>query len=337
METPSKGIRIWTYRFQFHLPNGGVGKLIAETGFKGIRSCLLVDDEVHASDYTPFSMAMTEEVTRNHRLEADIAGEGSLCVQLGYVTSLKMGVRVFLVNDLIHESHPGRTLDALIKQAEKTHEQLKSNPKAKEEWGKFASQKDKFKRNWPSLAVDIALGFIFFFLAKWTDLTTAALWGAAAGLALVVVQQFVKTVDILGGLALFGIVMMLISAGYALIFQDEYLIQMRTTAMGGLGATLYLVDGALGGRYLGERTARYMFMPDIAPQRLSLAFGSISILMAVLNWGVVKMVSKDIWLYYTTFGDFIIVVALFSIAIKWVVVPGYDKRRRVVTDAADLS
>lgn len=84
METPSKGIRIWTYRFQFHLPNGGVGKLIAETGFKGIRSCLLVDDEVHASDYTPFSMAMTEEVTRI------IALKLTLQVKAASVSSLAM-------------------------------------------------------------------------------------------------------------------------------------------------------------------------------------------------------------------------------------------------------
>lgn len=187
-----------------------------------------------------------------------------------------------------------------------------------------ASQKAKFKRNWPSLAVDVALGLVFFFVAKWTDLTTAAICGALAGLALVVIQQFVKSIDLLGGLALFGIVMMLISAGYALILQDEYLIQMRTTVMGLLGAVLYLVDGVLGGKYLGERTARYLFTPDVVPQRLSLAFGGISIIMALLNWGVVKLVSKDIWLYYKTFGDFFIVAVLFALAIRWIVKPGYD-------------
>lgn len=194
-----------------------------------------------------------------------------------------------------------------------------------------ASQQEKLRKNWPSLAVDIALGFMFFFVAKWTDLTTAAIWGAVVGLALVVVQQFVKHVDLLGGLALFGIVMMLISAGYAFIFQDEYLIQMRTTIMGLLGATLYLIDGLFGGRYLGERTARYLFMPDIVPQRLSIALGLLSITMAALNWGVVKLVSKDIWLYYTTFGDFIVAVVLLSIAIKWVIVPGYDASQARLT------
>ena len=183
--------------------------------------------------------------------------------------------------------------------------------------------------------MDIALGFIFFFVAKWTDLTTAALWGAGAGLALMVVQQFVKSVDLLGGLALFGIIMMLISAGYALVFQDEYLIQMRTTIIGGLGAVLYLIDGALGGKYLGERTARYFFMPNIVPRRLALAMGGISIIMALLNWGVVKLVSKDVWLYYTTFGDFIIAVVLFSVAIKWVIKPGYDAEQARLTQSLE--
>lgn len=197
--------------------------------------------------------------------------------------------------------------------------------------GEIAFAKGKMKKNGPSLAVDIALGFIFFFVAKYTDLTTAAIWGAAAGLALVVIQQFVKSVDLLGGLALFGIAMMLISAGYALVFQDEELIQMRTTIMGVFAAMLYLVDGLLGGRYLGERTARYMFMPDIVPRRLAIALGGMSLIMAALNWGVVKLVSKDIWLYYTTFGDFVIAVALFMIAIRWVIVPGHDARRAQLT------
>ena len=194
--------------------------------------------------------------------------------------------------------------------------------------------KGKFKKNGPSLLVDVALGFVFFFVAKWTDLTTAALVGAGAGLALVVVQRFVKSVDLLGGLAVFGIFMLLLSAGYALIFRDEELIQMRTSIMGALGATLYLVDGALGGKYLGARTAKYMFMPNIVPQRLALALGGISLLMAGLNWGVVRLFSKDIWLYYTTFGDFFVAVVLFALAIRWVVKPGYDAEQARLTAEA---
>ena len=322
------GFRTWTYKFRLSLPDGRDGRILVSVGLKGIASCLLIDGIEQASDYTQMSLTPNETSARNHILETSLDDGAVVRVQLGYVTLVKMGIRAFVNGALIHESHPGKSLDVLQQQAQKFERDLSADPEAKEDLAKLGSQlgsqKEKFKRNWPSLAVDIALGFIFFFVAKWTDLTTAALWGAGAGLALVVVQQFVKSVDLLGGLALFGIVMMLISAGYALAFQDDYLIQMRTSIMGLFGAVLYLIDGLFGGRYLGERTARYLFMPDIVPRRLSLAFGGISIIMAVLNWGVVKLVSKDIWLYYNAFGDFIIVVILFSVAMKWVVQPGHD-------------
>ena len=325
---PPTGLVLWTYRFRLTLPNGKAGEVVAPAGLKGIHSRLLIEGQEAASDYTPVRLTVDEAVTRNHLLEVQLDGGQMLRVQLGYVTSLKMGVRVFLDGVLIHESHPGRSLDAYEKQAAKVRQTRADNPEAVKQMADLAGQKEKFKRNWPSLAVDIALGFIFFFVAKWTDLTTAAIWGAAAGLALYVVQRFVKSVDLIGGLAFFGIVMLMLSGGYALLFQDEVMIQMRTTIIGGIAAGLYLIDGAFGGRYLGKRTARYLFMPDIVPQRLSLAFGGLSIIMALLNWGVVKLVSQDIWLYYTTFGDFVVAVILFSIAIQWVRVPGYDAASR---------
>lgn len=334
MVDPSVGFVTWTYRFRFSLPNGSEARIIVPTGMKGIVSRLSIDDVLVASDHTLISLSdMSPMAGRQHRLETELEDGSVLHVELGYVTALKVGIRAFLHDRMIYESHPGKEIDYLTKQADKleTRNDDEGFQQGMQELRKLGSQKEKFKRNWPSLAVDVALGFIFFFVAKYTDLTTAAIWGAVAGLALVAVQQFVKNVDLLGGLALFGIVMMLISAGYAFVFQDEYLIQMRTSVMGALGAVLYLVDGLLGGKYLGERTARYLFQPDVVPRRLSIALGLLSIAMALLNWGVVQLVSKEIWLYYTTFGDFIIIVVLFSIAMKWVVVPGYDAAQTKLT------
>ena len=315
---------LWTYKFKFTLPDGEVCCVDFKISLTVMQSVLLVDGVEYARDETRVGVSLDPDSVRQHVLGHTLPGGRLLEVSAGYVTSLKAGIVARLDGDIIYESHPGRSIDKLSKMSGKLTELYAGG----EEPAFSAEQKAKFKRNWPSLAVDITLGFLFFFVAKYTDLTTAALWGAAAGLGLVVVQQFVKKVDLLGGLAVFGIVMMIISAVYALVFQDEELIQMRTTIMGGLGAVLYLVDGFFGGRYLGERTARYMFMPDIVPQRLSIAFGALSITMALLNWGVVKLVSKDIWLYYTTFGDFIIAVVLFSLAIQWVTVKGYDAEQR---------
>ena len=86
----------------------------------------------------------------------------------------------------------------------------------------------------------IGLGLLFFVVAKVTDLKTAALVGAAAGILLVVVQRFVKNVDLLGGLALFGVVMMLISASFAIAFDDDYIIKLRSTIVGLIGSALFV-------------------------------------------------------------------------------------------------
>ena len=71
------------------------------------------------------------------------------------------------------------------------------------------SEPKKRERNKYSIYADMALGALFF----WFGVTLAAIIGAAAGLALVGVQRFVK-VDLLGGFAVFGTIM-LRSAGFS--------------------------------------------------------------------------------------------------------------------------
>ncbi len=85
------------------------------------------------------------------------------------------------------------------------------------------------------------------------------------GIALVVVQRFVK-VDLIGGLALFGVVMLLISAGLALALpgrhggQDAQHDLQRRSAR-----TLFLGDGPAGGNRLGKALTRYLPYNDIDP------------------------------------------------------------------------
>jgi ABC-type uncharacterized transport system permease subunit len=71
----------------------------------------------------------------------------------------------------------------------------------------------QWNRNKYSLYADLGIGALFFILVKLTDdLPLSALITAGAGLGLVVVQRFVS-VDLLGGLAMFGVVVLLLSAG----------------------------------------------------------------------------------------------------------------------------
>ena len=164
-------------------------------------------------------------------------------------------------------------------------------------------------RNKVPLAIDIGLGLLFFLVAKLAGLTTAALVGAAVGLALLVAQRFVK-VDLLGGLAVFGVVMLLISAGLALVFQDDDAVKMRSTLVGIVGAVFFLADGLRGGGRLGRGMARYLPYSDVDPGRLAIGMGVLGLFMAGLNAIVASWASTSLWLFYTTFADTLLVMLL---------------------------
>jgi intracellular septation protein A len=185
------------------------------------------------------------------------------------------------------------------------------------------------------ILVDIALGILFYAVAKLTDLPTAALVGAGAGIALVVLQRFVKA-DLLGGLALFGIVMLLISAGLAVAFQDDMAVKMRSTIVGLISATLFLGDGLLGGNRLGKALSRYMVYNDIDPARLAVGMGILGLVMAGLNYLVARMTSTDVWLFYTTFVDFfllmLLVLGVFAYARGKVLPRGYRAPEHSITE-----
>jgi intracellular septation protein A len=179
-----------------------------------------------------------------------------------------------------------------------------------------ARQAEQWKRNKPSIFVDLGLALFFFVCAKLTNLTTAALLGAAAGLAIIVVQRYVKA-DLLGGLAIFGVIMLLVSAGFSLVFQDEDIVKMKGTWLGLLTATLFLGDGLLRqGRYFGRRLARYLMQP-VNEQRLAIGLGLLGATLALINWGVARVFSTDVWLAYTTFGDIGLSMVLFFAVLRF--------------------
>jgi intracellular septation protein A len=190
----------------------------------------------------------------------------------------------------------------------------------------------RLKKNLPAIITDLALGVLFFVAAKLTDLRTAALIGAGAGIALYGVQWVLdrvlaKRIDLLGGLAMFGIVMLLLSAAFAYAFDSDFMVQLRPTVIGGLAAVLFGVDALFGGRYLGRRLAVYIAYADIDVRRLAQAFAAVGALLAVLNVVVALAFSKDIWLWYSLWGDIILAVLLAQWAIRYA--------RRPVAAAAD--
>jgi intracellular septation protein A len=299
------GPRIWLYKLPFAIDGQG-GLVRFDARLSGLYSTLLIDGDVVATDMTPASGAAA---TRNHRLSTTLPDGSSLEIEAGYVDYIRVGIAVRRDGQLIHESHPGRTIAYPERMARMLREQNAE--------GKPSYDVDKLKQNKVPILVDIAASLLFFVVAKFTDLRTAALVGAGVGIALMIAQRFVK-VDLIGGMALFGIIMLLVSAGFAIAFEDEELIKQRSTIVGLVGATFFLLDGLLlRGKRLGRGMSRYLAYTDIDERRLALGMGASGVILAVSNYVVVKLVSTDVWLFYTTFGDVPLSLALVLLAIRW--------------------
>jgi intracellular septation protein A len=269
------GFAFARYRRRFDL-DGVPCEVVIRSEFDGLHSELFVAGMAQASDFTP---TMGVEATRNHRLAGLLPSGERFEVEAGYVSWVNVGIAVRRDARLVHESHPGRTIVFPARVAK-----MATDPGA---------DMSRYKANKVPIMVDILLGLLFFVVAKLTDLSTAALVGAAAGIALV-----------------FGVVLLLVSAGLALAFQDDMAVKMRSTIVGAISAVLFLGDGLLGGNRLGKALARYLPYSDIDPGRLAVGMGVLGLVMAGLNYAVARLASTDGWLFYTTFVDFFLVMLM---------------------------
>jgi len=289
-------MKIWTFRFRFTLDSVAYRAEVA-VGLKSVESRLFRAAEELVRDSTD---VLQPGGLRNHQLSFPLPGGRKLVVETGYIDWLRVAIAVRVDGSLIYESHPGKTIrfpSVSIGDPEKA---------AKLQ----AAQSAAWSRNKYSIYVDIGIGLLFFVLVKITDdLPLSALITAGAGLAIVVVQQFVK-VDLLGGLAMFGVAMLLISAAFSWYLDDDWAVKMKSTILGIFVATLMLSDAAFNrGGYFGGRLLRFIPQPMDA-RRLATGMGVLGLVMAGVNWIFAECTSQDTWLYYTSFGDFILTMVL---------------------------
>lgn len=285
-------IAIWTYEFSFELDGErfrvefAVGLQSYET--RVYRNAVLVEEQRE-----PFAAGYANPTIGLPGRDAD---SGEITVELGYVNWRAVAIEVHQKGALVYSSHPDRD----IHYAEKSS-LLKALPTQDPDVARQAAE--RWERNKYSIYADIGLGALFFVAGKLTgDLTVAALLGAAAGLMLVLVQRFVR-VDLLGGFAVFGTVMLLVSALFSLAFQSEFMVQMKSTILGVATALLFFGDGLFrGGAYFGERMQRYMPAP-VSVSRMAMGLGFLGLFMAGANYLVATLFSEDFWLTYTTFLD----------------------------------
>ena len=274
----------------------------------GLVTLLHRDGALASEDKTPLTGT---EAVRNHRHTVTLPDGRTLDVEAGYVGLWKLGAHARVDGATVHESDPGREL--AYPEPYRTKIMAAASPEAVAENKALA---DKWKRNRLPLAVDIGCSLAFFGLAKAFGLTAAALVMAGVGVLLVVAQRVTK-LDFTGGLAIFGIAVSLLGAAYAWFLRDEELIKLRGTIIGCLTAGMFLVDGLFGGRRLAGKLLRYMPYDDMDAGRLGIGMGVMGLAMAGLNYAVVRLVSTDTWLFYTTFLDLPLVFALMFLVFRF--------------------
>ncbi len=282
----------------------------------GLHSTLTMLGVEQASDKTPL---LGPGSVRNHKLSAKLPDGRKLDVEYGYMGMWTTGAVARLDGALIYESHQGRVPAYPEKHrvAAVEHKSFRDAIEASRGDNPNPFQSGVFaKENRLPFAVDVVTGLLFFLIAKLSDLQTAALVGIAVGFGLVLFQQMTK-IDVTGGLALFGIVMLCISAGLAVWLADDEWIKLRGTITGLIAAIFFMADGLRGGSYIGKGLARYMPYSDIDPGRFAFAMGCVGLLMAGLNYAAAKLLTTDGWLFYTTFVDTFIIIGLVFFVLRY--------------------
>jgi hypothetical protein len=160
-------LKLWTYRFR-PVVEGAEIPVALETAFTWSR--LVVDaPEGPREDRQDYQ----QEPYRLHRVEIPSAA-GPLVFESGPRNAWTFGLRVSRDGVTLWESHRdphaylGRMRALLVSR----------------QGDRPAIDNSVFRRNAPAIAADVALGLLFFVTGKLTDLRTAALVTAGAGLAL---------------------------------------------------------------------------------------------------------------------------------------------------------
>lgn len=290
---------MFTYKWRFSA-GGRTWRVQAKVGMEVMRVSVFDGDATTASAETTV-LSTDPAVYDPHTVRVDTA-QGPLDVTVGYLDWLSMGCVARLGETDVYRStrRPFGKFDKLKKMVAGTASTTEER----------AAMAERTKARMPSIAVDLAMGVLFFVVAKQAGLTTAAVTGAVVTVILFVVQRFVR-VDLLGGLAVFGVVLSLISAGAALAFQSDLAVKLRGTVIGAIGALAFLTDAAFGGRYLGVRMVGYLeTLMRLRPVRASVAMGVAGLAIAGVDLAAIYTLSTDQWLIYNATLDGLIAMPI---------------------------
>lgn len=216
----------------------------------------------------------------------------AVTVEVGYINSYNLGIEVWRNGGVVHRSHPKKRVQYpryLAATVERMGDAQNVDIGA-------------YRRNAVPLLVDIAFAAIFHGVGLYFGLTAAAVTIAGLGVVAWVAQTLLR-VDLLGGLALFGVAMSVVAATLAVVFRAEAAVKWTPSAINLIVGTLFLIDGLRGGVWLGRGLARYLPYRRLDLGRLATGIGALAITLAALNAAVAQFASTAVWLFYTSFVD----------------------------------
>jgi type III secretory pathway component EscS len=205
----------WRYPTRRFNVDGINFSVVSRAKGDGLHSTLLMLGVEQASDRTP---VFGSDAVRNHLLNATLPDGRTVEVEFGYIGIWTTGIVARLDGRTIYESHKGQVpaYPEKYREAATENDSLSASMKmAQGTTGAPMNGGVLAKENRLPFAVDVVTGLLFYLIAKMTDLQTAAMVGVVVGFGLVLFQRITK-IDVTGGLALFGIAMLCISAALAL-------------------------------------------------------------------------------------------------------------------------
>lgn len=281
---------MFTYRWAFEAA-GRHWRVHVDVGMQNVRTHVF-EEETLVAERTVLTADPALYEPQNLDVET---ADGPLRITTGYLDWIMLGCVARLGETEVFRS--SKRSFARFPMLQKMLRDAAASPEER------AAVAQRNKERLPSIIVDVAMAVVFFLVAREYGLPAAAVSGAGITLVLFVVQRFVKA-DLLGGFAVFGVVMSLLSAGAALAFQSDLAVKLRGTVIGLIGATAFLIDGALGGRYLGKRLVAYLETFLRVPQaRAALAMGAAGIAIAGIDLSAAFLLSTDQWLVYNAALD----------------------------------
>ena len=280
--------RVWTYRWSVKL-DGRRYDVRLECGWRRNTFVVASGGETLAREELNFYA----EPFRLQELVVKGASGGLLAFRTAPRNLYSYGLELTLDGTVVYRSHP-EPFAAL-----RTIQQVSNFGRSEE--GK--RQAEKSKEFYPALAADVCVGLLLYIAAGYMSLRDVAILGAAVVLALMLVdwtaeRLFSRRLSLTGGVSALGVLMLVLSAGFAWLVDNELAIKLKSSVLGLIAAVMLAIDAMVGGKYIGKRATQYITFVDLDPRRFSWGSAMATAAQSLLSAAIAIWLSRDTWLFY---------------------------------------